>query len=241
MRGCESRRWTPSRDSKNAIDDQLQDATSVLDAFHIVKLAGDALDEVRRRVQQDTTGHRGRKGDSLYQIRLLLRASRRRLTPRQKERLREAFVADEAHISVEVAYLLTQQVREVFHQDTPAQGQRLAAHLIESLPRCPVPEIARLGRTLRKWKDALDAYFDTGGASNGPTEAINGHYRTRQTHRQRLPQPHQLQTPNAPHRRRPRRLHPHSTLKSRERGSPHVRVQGWGSPCRGCVGVEVFR
>ena len=47
------------------------------------------------------------------------------------------------------------------------------------------------------------------------TEAINGHYRTRQTHRQRLPQPHQLPTPNAPHRRRPRRLHPHPTLKSR--------------------------
>ena len=46
-----SRRWIPSRDSKNAIDDQLQDATSVLDAFHIVKLAGDAPGEVRRRVQ----------------------------------------------------------------------------------------------------------------------------------------------------------------------------------------------
>ena len=61
-----SRRWIPSRDSKNAIDDQLQDATSVLDAFHIVKLAGDAPGEVRRRVQQDTTGHRGRKGDPLY-------------------------------------------------------------------------------------------------------------------------------------------------------------------------------
>ena len=100
-----SRRWIPSRDSKNAIDDQLQDATSVLDAFHIVKLAGDAPGEVRRRVQQDTLGHRGRKGDPLYQIRNLLRASRRRLTPRQKERLREAFTADEAHISVEVAYL----------------------------------------------------------------------------------------------------------------------------------------
>ena len=47
-----------------------------------------------------------------------------------------------------------------------------------------------------------------------PTEAINGHYRAGQTHRQRLPQPHQLPTPNAPHRRRPRRLHPHSTRKS---------------------------
>ena len=174
MQGCKSRHWIPSRDSKNAVDDQLQDATSVLDAFHIVKLAGDAPGEVRRRVQQDTTGHRGRKGDPLYQIRLLLRASRDRLTKRQKERLREAFTADEAHISVEVAYLLTQQVREVFHQDTPAQGQRLAARLIESLPTCPIPEIARLGRTLRKWKDAFLAYFDTGGASNGPTEAING-------------------------------------------------------------------
>ena len=174
MQGCKSRHWIPSRDSKNAIDDQLQDATSVLDAFHIVKLAGDAPGEVRRRVQQDTTGHRGRKGDPLYQIRNLLRASRDRLTKRQKERLREAFVADEAHISVEVAYLLTQQVRDVFHQDTPAQGQRLAARLIERLPACPIPEIARLGRTLRKWKDAFLAYFDTGGASNGPTEAING-------------------------------------------------------------------
>ena len=135
----------PFQGYKNAIDDQLQDATSVLDAFHIVKLAGDAPGEVRRRVQQDTTGHRGRKGDPLYQIRLLLRASRDRLTKRQKERLREAFTADEAHISVEVAYLLTQQVRDVFHQDTPAHGQRLAAHLIQRLPACPIPEIARLG------------------------------------------------------------------------------------------------
>ena len=174
MQGCKSRRWIPSRDSKNAVDDQLQDATSVLDAFHIVKLAGDAPGEVRRRVQQDTLGHRGRKGDPLYQIRLLLHASRHKLTPRQQERLREAFTADEAHISVEVAYLLTQQVREVFHQDTPAQGRRLAARLVERLPTCPIPEIARLGRTLRKWKDAFLAYFDTGGASNGPTEAING-------------------------------------------------------------------
>ena len=77
-------------------------------------------------------------------------------------------------ISVSKSPTFTGQVREVFHQDTPAQGRRLAAHLIESLPACPIPEIARLGRTLRKWKDAFLAYFDTDGASNGPTEAING-------------------------------------------------------------------
>ena len=137
----------------------------------------------------------------------------RRLAPRQQERLRAAFTADERR-TVSTSPTLTGQVREVFHQATPTQGQRLAARLIQRLPRCPVPEVARLGRTLRKWKDAFLAYFDTGGASNGPTEAINGHYRTRETHRQRLPQPHQLPTPIAPHRRRPRCLHLHSTLKS---------------------------
>ena len=48
-------------------------------------------------------------------------------------------------ISVEVAYHCAQQVRDVFHQATPAQGRRLVARLIERLPTCPIPEIARLG------------------------------------------------------------------------------------------------
>ena len=51
-----------------------------------------------------------------------------------------------------------------------------------------------------------------------PTEAINGHYRTRQTHRQRLPQPHQLPTPNAPHHHRPR--HPPHPPTSEELSKP---------------------
>lgn len=71
-------------------------------------------------------------------------------------------------MSVEVADHCAQQVRDVFHQATPAQGRRLAARLIESLPTCRIPEIARLGRTLRKWKDVFLAYFDTAGASNAP-------------------------------------------------------------------------
>jgi transposase len=45
---------------------------------------------------------------------------------------------------------------------------------VETFPTCPVTELARLGRTLRQWKTAFFAYFDTGRASNGGTEAING-------------------------------------------------------------------
>src|SRR5699024_12434444 len=33
-----------------------------------------------------------------------------------------------------------------------AQGRRLAEQLIQKLPSCPIPEIARLGKTLRRWK-----------------------------------------------------------------------------------------
>lgn len=45
--------------------------------------------------------------------------------------------------------------------------------MLESFHTCPIPEIARLGRTLRVWRDAFLAYFTTGGVSNGGTEAIN--------------------------------------------------------------------
>ena len=138
----------------------------------------------------------------------------RRLTPRQQERLREAFVADEAHISIEVAYRCAQQVRDVFHQDTPAHGRRLAAHLIESLPACPIPEIARLGADPTQVEGRLLGLLRHSRSQQRANRSHQRNHRTRQTHRQRLPQPHQLPTPNAPHRRRPRRLHPHSTMKS---------------------------
>jgi hypothetical protein len=42
-----------------ATTEQLPTATTVMDPFHVVRLAGDALDRCRRRVQQDLHGHRG--------------------------------------------------------------------------------------------------------------------------------------------------------------------------------------
>jgi transposase len=45
--------------------------------------------------------------------------------------------------------------------------------VIASFPTCPIPEVARLGRTLRSWKQQVLAYFAGKGVSNGGTEAIN--------------------------------------------------------------------
>ena len=164
----------PFHGYKNAIDDQLDDAVAVVDAFHIVKLGTAAVDEVRRRVQQQIYGHRGRKDDPPYRIRNTLRAGREHLTDRQKTRLEAAFAAHEAHVEVEVAWRCAQQLRSVYHQSSLVDGRRLGEKVLASFPTCPIPEIARLGRTLNQWRDPFLGYFSTEGANNGGTEAING-------------------------------------------------------------------
>ena len=164
----------PFRGYKNAIDDQLQDARSVLDAFHVVKLATAVVDDVRRRVQQEIHGHRGRKNDPLYRVRNILRSGAENLTDRQKARLAAAWAADERHLEVEVAWLCAQQVRSVYHQDTHAAGRAIAEKILDEFPTCPIREVKRLGKTLNQWRTEFLGYFDTDGANNGGTEAING-------------------------------------------------------------------
>jgi transposase len=164
----------PFHGYKNAIDDQLADAVAVVDAFHIVKLGTAAVDEVRRRVQQDIHGHRGRATDPLYRIRNILRAGQEHLTDRQRTRLETAFTADDRHVEVEVAWRCAQQLRSVYHQPSHPDGRRVAEKILASFPSCPIPEIARLGRTLNQWRDAFLGYFTTGGANNGGSESLNG-------------------------------------------------------------------
>ena len=172
--GVEVATLDPFRGYKNAIDDKLADATAVLDAFHVVALASRAVDEVRRRVQQEIHGHRGRSGDPLYGIRNILRCAAERLTDKQHARLAAAIAADDRHDAVHVAWQCAQKVRAAYAHPDPAKGRQIAEQVVDGFPSCPIPEIARLGRTLRQWKDAFLAYFDTGRASNGGTESING-------------------------------------------------------------------
>ena len=117
-------------------------------------------------------------------------------------------------ISVSTSPTFTGQVREVFHQATPAQGRRLAAHLIERLPVCPIPENARLGANPTQMEGRLLGRLRHRRSRQCANRSHQRNHRTRKMHRQRLPQPHQLPTPNAPHRRRPRCFHPHPTMKN---------------------------
>ena len=145
----------PFHGYKNAIDDELEDATAVLDAFHVVKLGTQAVDEVRRRVQQDVHGHRGRKCDPLYGIRTTLRAGVEKLTDRQWSRLQRAIDVRPEHEEVWVAWSVAQRLRLAYRHPNPAEGRKIAEQLIASLPSCPIPEVARLGRTLKQWSGAF--------------------------------------------------------------------------------------
>jgi transposase len=171
--GVEHAALDPFRGYANAIRDQLPDSVAVLDAFHVVRLGTAVVDEVRRRVQQQQLGHRGHRDDPLYQVRGLLRHGAEHLTGRQLHRLDTGLTHGDPGWEVTVAWHCYQRLRAIYHQKTPAAGRRLADQVIASLPTCPIPEVARLGRTLRAWRAQILAYFDTGGVSNGGTEAIN--------------------------------------------------------------------
>jgi transposase len=162
----------PFRGYHNAIHDELDDATAVLDAFHVVRLGLNAMEQTRRRVQQEQLGHRGRKHDPLYRIRNALRAGAEKLTARQVTRIEAGLEAGDPTWEVTIAWRCYQQLRSAFTARQLADGHKIALRVLESFHTCPVPEIARLGRTLRAWKDQFLGYFTTNRASNGGTEAV---------------------------------------------------------------------
>ncbi len=161
---------------KTATTEELPDAVAVMDPFHVVRLAGDALDRCRRRVQLAVHGHRGHKNDPLYSVRRTLHTGADLLTDRQKDRLAALFDLD-AHVEVQATWGIYQRMIAAYREPDRKRGRELMATLIESL-EAGVPkaldEVITLGRTLKKRAVDVLAYFDRPGTSNGPTEAING-------------------------------------------------------------------
>ncbi|AOD24883.1 transposase (plasmid) [Rhodococcus sp. p52] len=159
---------------KTATAEELPDAVAVMDPFHVVRLAGDALDRCRRRVQQDIHGHRGRSGDPLYAARRTLHTGAGLLTERQQLRL-EALFAREEHVEVEATWGIYQRMIAAYREPDRTRGRELMAAVIESVSSgvpAALTELITLGRTLKKRAADVLAYFDRPGTSNGPTEAI---------------------------------------------------------------------
>jgi transposase len=163
----------PFRGYATALTSQLPDAVRVLDPFHIVRLGLAAVDDVRRRVQHDTTGHRGRSRDPLSGIRRVLRRRGDRLSTTARARLQAGLIAGDPDGEVTLAWTVAQDLMDLYRLGEPGPARAKAEELIADLRECPIPELARLGRTLHTWRTELCAHFDHPDVSNGPTENLN--------------------------------------------------------------------
>lgn len=161
---------------KTAAAEELPDATPVMDPFHVVRLAGDALGVCRRRVQQDTTGHRGLKGDPLYNARHTLHTGASLLTEKQKIRLDAVFAVEE-HVEVEATWGIYQRIVAAYREPDKKKAKQIMQAVIDAVTTgvpAALVELRKLGRTLKQRAADILAFFDQPGTSNGPTEAING-------------------------------------------------------------------
>jgi transposase len=154
------------------LDGRLDHAIRVADPFHVVRLANRCLDQVRRRVQNQTLGHRGRKRDPLYRIRKLMLTGTERLEERGIERMLLGLQLGDPDQEVLGAWVAKESVRDVYLADAPADAALLLDKTIAGCAIDPVAEVRSLGRTLSRWRAEILNHHTT-GASNGPTEGLN--------------------------------------------------------------------
>ncbi len=154
-------------------DTMLPDAVQVADPFHVVRLANSALDECRRRVQNETVGHRGRKADPLYRCRRRLVMARERLSVDGHERLMGLLAAGDPKREVWLAWNAKEVVRQIYDHTDVQLAEAWVDEIGRDFTDNQMPfEVRRLGRTIRRWRDQIVAWHRA-HVSNGPTEAIN--------------------------------------------------------------------
>jgi transposase len=157
----------PYQPYATALANEVPDAKLVVDHFHVIRLANAALDEVRRRVQHATLGHRGRKGDPLYRIRRRLLAGHERLGPDGFDRVLEWLAHGDPDGEVAIAYLAKELLREVYTADTVFDARRRLIEFYEVCDNADVAELTRLAKTIRRWEIPLLRWHTTGLTTAG--------------------------------------------------------------------------
>ena len=150
----------------------LDHAVRVADPFHVVRIANRCVDKVRRRVQNETLGHRGRTDDPLYRIRKLLLAGSERLDERGHDRVLLGLRHGDPKDELLGAWLAKESVRDVYLTDDVKEARVLLDKAIVGCRSDEVEEIRSLGNTLERWRTEILNHHRT-GASNGPTEGLN--------------------------------------------------------------------
>ena len=174
---CLTKSWT-EEDDRIASPRQLLElmtpkATLVADPFHVLRHANTKLDECRRRVQNETLGHRGRKSDPLYRGRRLLTKAKERLDDEGREKQAGLLRAGDPKGDVATVWEAKEAVRELYAHADADLALEWVTQLGCDLQDADYPIEARsLGRTLIRWRRQIAAWHEA-HVTNGPTEAVN--------------------------------------------------------------------
>ncbi len=151
----------------------LPKAAQVVDPFHVVQLANRCLDQVRRRVQTERTGHRGRKDDPLYRARRVLLMAEERLSDKAAQRLSSLLELGGPNAEVAIAYRIKERLRDFYRAAGPDHARAMLAELKDHcLKRAMPPEVQKLGSTISRWFDKI-WNFHLAKVTHGPTETLN--------------------------------------------------------------------
>ncbi len=151
----------------------LPQASQVVDPFHVVSLANRSLDAVRRRVQRDQLGRRGRRDDPLYRVRRVLLMGEEKLCEHAAQRLHSLLELGDPEGEVAISYRVKERLRDFYATRDAQEARTMLQELLKHcVSRAMPPEIQKLGRTIEARFDKI-CNFHVARVSNGPTEALN--------------------------------------------------------------------
>lgn len=162
----------PAAGYRAAVERALPQARIVVDHFHLVRLANQAVTEVRQRVVRTRHRRRGRRADPAWAHRRLLLRAGDRLSSRALRRLAAVLERDDPTNEIGAAWGVKERLRQLLaSRDRHAIAHRLH-RFHEAAALADMPETTRLAETVDAWWPEILAFLET-GITNAVTEGTN--------------------------------------------------------------------
>ena len=167
----------PSAPYAAGIRRALPAARIVVDHWHLVRLANQALTDVRQRVAREQLGRRGRTTDPAWAHRRLLLRAGDQLSAAGRARLRQVFDRDDPTNEIGAAWACKELLRQLLAGYGPTVFSRsMTAHrMTRFLTACvdaDMPETTRLAATVETWWPQIEGFLQL-GVTNARTEGYN--------------------------------------------------------------------
>lgn len=166
----------PCASYRAAVRAALPNARIVADHFHLVRLANQAVTDVRRRVTWQLHGRRGRKTDPAWAARRRLLRGRERLSDKQFARMWNDLVDSEPTGQILTAWIAKEELRALLATAQRGGQRHDVAHRLTRFyawcARSDVHELERLAVTIDAWWPEVLGFLQT-GVTNAGTEATN--------------------------------------------------------------------